>query len=142
MKTIKYWFLNARSVSLPQSMMPALVAAFLATFLAPWTGFALKFNDGWLTNLLVFFFWILEFVNLFWYWFIAYNKVICMILFFEPCWLFNLCLLKLIEFSHVSTVWISPFFPISVLPDALLRVGFTPPRGGGECQYIILTDIY
>ena len=31
MKKIKFWFDNARSVSLPQSMMPALVAAFLAT---------------------------------------------------------------------------------------------------------------
>ncbi len=31
MKTIQFWFQNARSVSLPQSMMPALVAAFLAT---------------------------------------------------------------------------------------------------------------
>ena len=31
MKTIRFWFTNARPVSLPQSLMPALVAAFLAT---------------------------------------------------------------------------------------------------------------
>lgn len=31
MEKIKFWFLNARPMSLPQSVMPALVAAFLAT---------------------------------------------------------------------------------------------------------------
>jgi len=31
MKKIKFWFFNARPVSLPQSLMPALVAVFLAT---------------------------------------------------------------------------------------------------------------
>lgn len=31
MKTIRFWFTNARPVSLPQSLIPALVAAFLAT---------------------------------------------------------------------------------------------------------------
>ena len=31
MSKVKFWFFNARPVSLPQSMMPALVAAFLAT---------------------------------------------------------------------------------------------------------------
>ena len=31
MNKVKFWFSNARPVSLPQSMMPALVAAFLAT---------------------------------------------------------------------------------------------------------------
>lgn len=31
MKNIRFWFQNARPVSLPQSVMPALVAAFAAT---------------------------------------------------------------------------------------------------------------
>lgn len=31
MEKLKFWFLNARPMSLPQSMMPALTAAFLAT---------------------------------------------------------------------------------------------------------------